>query len=67
MIYYPIKTLTDACIYDILIIAGREHAERFIELLGSGSEFNTDFTYKIQDDAKGIAHALRLAKRFANR
>lgn len=66
MIYYPIKTLTDAGINDILIIVGREYAERFIELLGSGSEFNTDFTYKIQDDAKGIAHALILAKRFAN-
>lgn len=66
MIYYPIKTLTDAHIDDILIVTGREHAERFIELLGSGSEFNIDFTYKIQDDAKGIAHALRLAKRFAN-
>jgi glucose-1-phosphate thymidylyltransferase len=66
MIYYPIKTLTDAGIDDILIVAGREHAERFIELLGSGSEFNTDFTYKIQDGSKGIAHALGLAKRFAN-
>lgn len=64
MIYYPIRTLTDAGIDDILIITGREYAERFIELLGSGSEFDTDFTYKIQDDAKGIAHALRLAKRF---
>ncbi len=66
MIYYPIKTLTDAGIDDVLIVAGREHAERFIELLGSGSEFNTDFTYKIQDESKGIAHALGLAKRFAN-
>lgn len=64
MIYHPIKTLTDANIDDILIIAGREHAERFIELLGSGSEFNADFTYKIQDEAKGIADAIRLTKRF---
>lgn len=66
MIYCPIKTLTGTGIDDVLIVAGREHAERFIELLGSGSEFNTDFTYKIQDESKGIAHALGLAKRFAN-
>lgn len=66
MIYYPIKTLTDTGIDDVLIVAGREHAERFIELLGSGSEFGADFTYKIQDEPKGIAHALGLAKRFSN-
>lgn len=66
MIYYPIKTLTDTGIDNVLIVAGREHAERFMELLGSGSEFGVDITYKIQDETGGIAQALGICKNFVN-
>ena len=64
MIFYPLQTLLEAGIRDILIVSGREHAGHFIELLGSGSQFNANFTYKVQDEAGGIAEALGLAKEF---
>jgi len=64
MIYFPLKTLLDAGITDILIVSGRGHVGHFLELLGSGVEFNAHFTYEIQETAGGIAHALSLAKHF---
>ena len=66
MIYYPIETLKNSGIQDILIISGPEHAGDFMQLLGSGLEFNVNFTYKIQDGSGGIAQALSLAEGFAN-
>lgn len=65
MIYYPIETLKRSGIQDILIVSSPEHAGDFMQLLGSGSEFNVNFTYKIQDGAGGIAQALSLAQDFA--
>ncbi len=64
MIYYPLKTLIKAGIKDILIISGAEHAGHFLNLLGSGAEFGVELTYRVQDQAGGIAHALALAERF---
>ncbi|MCD1296115.1 spore coat protein [Methanocella sp. CWC-04] len=66
MIYYPLKTLMDAGITEIMIVSGKGHAGHFLELLGSGSEFGVHFTYEIQKEAGGIAQALGLARRFAN-
>ncbi len=66
MIYYPIETLKRSGINDILIISSPEHAGDFMQLLGSGADFNVNFTYKIQDGAGGIAQALSLAENFAN-
>ncbi len=66
MIEYPLKVLIDAGIKDILIVSGREHAGDFIEYLGSGSEYGANFTYKVQVEAGGIAHALMLAEDFAD-
>jgi len=66
MIFYPIQTLIDAGIKDILIVSGRGHAGDFLELLGSGAEFGVRFTYEIQDEAGGIAQALSLAENFAD-
>lgn len=65
MIFYPIQVLLDANITDILIISGPEHSGHFLRLLGSGKAFNAKFTYEIQDEPKGIAHALGLAEDFA--
>ncbi len=67
MIYYPLKTLIDAGIKDILIVSGKEHAGGFLKLLGSGEEFNVRLTYEIQDKAGGIAQALSLAEKFADK
>ena len=64
MIYYPLQTLINAGIKDILIVSGIEHAGDFLKLLGSGKEFNVRLTYEIQDEAKGIAQALSLAEDF---
>ena len=65
MIYYPLQTLIDAGISDILIVSGRGHAGHFLELLGSGNEFGVRLTYEIQEEAGGIAQALHLAEDFA--
>jgi glucose-1-phosphate thymidylyltransferase len=66
MIFYPINTLIDAGITDILIVSGRGHAGHFLELLGSGSEWGARFTYEIQEEAGGIAQALGLAESWAD-
>ncbi len=66
MIYYPLQTLIDAGIEDIMIVSGRGHAGHFLELLGSGVEFGVHLTYEIQEEAGGIAQALNLAKDFSD-
>lgn len=65
MIYYPLQTLIDAGIKDIMVVSGRGHVGHFLELLGSGAEFGVKFSYEIQSEAGGIAQALSLAKDFA--
>ncbi len=65
MIYYPIEKLTSIGIDQILIITGLEHMGDVVSLLGSGKEFGCQFTYKVQDEAGGIAQALGLAEDFA--
>jgi len=67
MIYYPIQTLVDSGINDILIVCGGNAAGDFQTLLGDGEEFGLNhlyFTY--QKEAAGIADALRLAEQWAN-
>jgi len=66
MIYYPLQTLLDSGIKDIMIVSGRGHAGHFLELLGSGADFGARFTYEIQDEAGGIAQALGLVEDFAD-
>jgi glucose-1-phosphate thymidylyltransferase len=61
MIYYPLHTLINAGITEIMIVSGRGHAGHFLELLGSGMEFGVSLTYEIQENAGGIAQALGLA------
>lgn len=67
MIFNPIKQLKSAGIKDILIVTSKEHMGDVVRLLGSGSEFGCDFTFKVQERAGGIAHALLLAEDFAGR
>lgn len=66
MIYHAIFKLKEAAIDDILIVTGREHMGDVVNLLGSGAEFGLTFTYKVQDEAGGIAQALGLAENFVN-
>lgn len=64
MIYYPLQTLIDAGIQDIMVVCGQEHAGGFLRLLGSGKKFNCRFVFAVQDEAGGIAQALSLAESF---
>ena len=66
MIYYPLYTLVNAGITEIMIVSGRGHAGHFLELLGSGAEFGVRLTYEIQEKAGGIAEALGLADSWAD-
>jgi glucose-1-phosphate thymidylyltransferase len=65
MIYYPIEKLTTIGLEEILIVTGIEHMGDVVSLLGSGKDFGCRFTYKVQDEAGGIAQALALAEDFA--
>ena len=64
MIYYPIEKFLEAGIKEILIVTGVEHMGDVVGLLGSGKDFGCKFTYKVQDEAGGIAQALGLAENF---
>src|SRR6056297_3695335 len=64
MIYYPIEKLIKAGIDEILIVTGTDHMGAVVNLLGSGKDFGCRFTYKVQDEAGGIAQALGLAENF---
>lgn len=64
MVYHPLKKLTGAGLTDILLVSGTEHMGDFVELLGSGKDHGCRLTYRVQDEAGGIAQALGLAELF---
>jgi glucose-1-phosphate thymidylyltransferase len=67
MIYYPIQTLVNAGVYEIMLVTGGNSAGDFLKLLGTGKQFglrHLDYTY--QEGEGGIADALRLAEYFAD-
>ncbi len=64
MIFYPLQTLLDAGIKDILIIVSPRCAGDFLHLLGSGRKFGARFTYEIQDKPEGLAQAFIIGKDF---
>lgn len=57
MIYYPLSTLISAGIRDILIISTPQDLPRFEQLLGDGSRIGCSFTYKVQEQPRGLADA----------
>ncbi len=65
MIYYPVEKLVRAGIEHILVVTGVDHMGDVVNLLGSGRDFGCEFTYRVQDQAGGIAQALGLAREFA--
>lgn len=66
MIYYPLQTLINMGIKEIMIVSGKGHAGHFLELLSSGKRFNVQISYVIQEESGGIAQALGLAEDFAD-
>ena len=66
MVYYPIQTLVDAGITDILIVTGGNSAGDFLRLIGNGKDFGlSHINYTYQEGEGGIAAALALAQPFA--
>ncbi len=64
MIFYPLETLINAGIREILIIVAPEKAGDFLNLLGSGREFGCKFTYEVQEKPEGLAQAFIIGKNF---
>ena len=66
MIHYPLRTLSDAGLRDILIVTGGNHAGEFLRLLGNGRDYGLhEIAYAYQEGEGGIADALQLARPFA--
>lgn len=65
MIWHPVKQLVGSGINEILIITSTHHMGDVVNSLGSGLRFGCEFTYRVQEEAGGIAHALALAEQFA--
>ncbi len=65
MIYHLLRQMQAADITDILVITSTEHMGDVVNCLGSGAEFGCSLTYRVQETAGGIAHALALAEGFA--
>src|ERR1700676_339399 len=66
MVYYPIQTLVNAGIREILLVTGGKNAGDFLRLLGNGRDFGLKhLNYTYQEGEGGIAEALGLAEYFA--
>jgi len=67
MVYYPIQTLVDAGITDIMLVTGGRNSGDFLRLLGNGKEFGLKhLNYTYQEGEGGIAEALALTEHFAD-
>ena len=64
MIYYPLETLIEGGIKDILVISDPSNIGNFVRLLGSGKDFGVKISYEVQDKPEGIAQAFIIGENF---
>ena len=65
MMLHLVDKMVEAGIERILVVTGTEHMGDVVSLLGSGKDYGCEFTFRVQDQAGGIAQALALAENFA--
>jgi len=65
MLFHPLRKLINAGIREVMVITGVEHIGGIVGILKSGRQFNAEFTYRVQEEAGGIAQALGLCEKFA--
>ncbi len=65
MLFHPLRQLVGAGIRDILVVTSTDHMGDVVRCLGSGQDFGCELTYRVQEEAGGIAHALALGEGFA--
>lgn len=66
MIYYPLSTLMQAGLKEILVITAEREKENFERLLGDGSQFGIEIKYAVQKEPRGIAEAFIIGEDFIN-
>lgn len=66
MIEYPLQTLKQLGITEVLLITSKQAAGAFVDFFKDGKEFGIDITYRIQSESDGILGGLKLAKNFIN-
>lgn len=66
MIFHPIRQLLSAGIDDVLVVTSTDHMGDVVRCLGGGGQFGCSLTYRVQESAGGIAHALALAEGFCH-
>jgi glucose-1-phosphate thymidylyltransferase len=64
LIHYPLDVLLKGGIREIAVVTGTEHMDQIAAYLGSGSRFDCEFSFKVQEKPGGIAQALGLAEEF---
>lgn len=67
MIYNPLRNMKACGVDEVRVVTSSEHMGQIVSCLGSGSEFGLDLSYSVQDEARGIADALRRAESFVGR
>lgn len=66
MIWHSIKQLVLSGITEILVVTSIDHMGDIVNSLGSGKRFSCEFTYRVQEEAGGIAHAILLGEKYAH-
>lgn len=65
MIWHPVKQMLSCGVNQIMVVTSTDHMGDVVNSLGSGKRFGCNFTYRVQEEAGGIAHALAMCEHFA--